>query len=54
MIFSYLLQNSSLINKQDYDGRTALHVAVAEIHDHLVQYFLTDLKDEIDINIKDR
>ncbi|XP_071164686.1 alpha-latrocrustotoxin-Lt1a-like [Mytilus edulis] len=50
----YIDSDQSIINKTDYDKRTALHIAVAENHEHLVRYFLVELKDKIDTNIVDR
>jgi len=55
MFFSrYILSDKRIINKTDYDQRSALHIAVAERHEHLVRYFLEELKNEIDIDLKDR
>ncbi|XP_052105059.1 transient receptor potential cation channel subfamily A member 1 homolog [Mytilus californianus] len=50
----YVDSDKSIINKTDYDKRTALHIAVAEKHEHLVIYFLEELKDIINTDIKDR
>ena len=52
--FRCILSDKSIINKTDYDQRSALHIAVAERHEHLVRYFLEELKNEIDIDLKDR
>ncbi|CAC5360683.1 unnamed protein product [Mytilus coruscus] len=50
----YVESDRSIINQTDYDQRTALHIAVAENHEHLVRYFLRDLKDVIKTDIIDR
>ena len=50
--FRYVTSNKDILNKTNYDHRTALHIAVAEGHAHLVEYFLK--QPEIDITIKDR
>ncbi|VDI63485.1 Hypothetical predicted protein [Mytilus galloprovincialis] len=50
----YVDSDISILNRTDYDGRTALHIAVAENHDHLVKYFLEELKESIKTDIEDR
>jgi hypothetical protein len=44
IFFRYILSDKSIINKTDYDQRSALHIAVAEKHEHLVKYFLEELR----------
>lgn len=40
----FVATDESLVNKTDYDQRTALHIAVSEGHYHLVIYLLKNLK----------
>ena len=54
LFFRYILSDKSIINKTDYDQRSALHIAVAEKHEHLVKYFLEELRNDININLTDR
>lgn len=54
LFFRYILSDKSIINKTDYDQRSVLHIAVAEKHEHLVKYFLEELRNDININLKDR
>ncbi|CAG2233514.1 GLS [Mytilus edulis] len=51
-VILYVDSDIFILNRTDYDGRTALHIAVAENHDHLVKYFLEELKESIKTDIK--
>ena len=45
-----LVENGVEVNAQDYDNRSALHLAACEGHTHIVEYLLQVLHlDELDL-----